>query len=518
MSTRRYAQQPEVLDPVELIRLWRGEPELFVRQCLRVDRISTQQLDGLSRLRDLVMAKVRRAAGECLSAEEQATAGKVGISIMSGKGTGKDAFSAWVILWFLLCFQRPLIPCTAPTQHQLRDVLWSEINKWLQHSATWHRTAQSGFYIDDWLTWQAERVFLTDRQGRDWMAVARTASRHATYEEQKATLAGFHEEYLMVVADEASDIPDGVFAQLDDTLTMAVNFALVIFNPNHRSGFAVGTHGLSVVPQQNDRQRWMTLRWNAEDSENVTSDSVARKREKYGVKSNAYRVTVLGLPPVMEDDTLIPWDWVQDAVDRDVDPMDDDPVVVGIDVARYGSDKSVILVMRGPIVEQIYEKQGLDTEEVAGWAMGVLFDLEPAFTFVDTIGIGAGVADKLRHRTTFTIIDVNVQELPADDARFHRLRDELWWRLRERFENRDIRIPNDEELIGELTTPKYEMPDGQIKIWDKKKLKAMGLASPNKADALMLCQFYEPNYLRNRHVRRPMRVKGGKAIETWRTV
>lgn len=513
--------EPEVKDTDVLLR-WRADPELFVREALRVAHPTKQQLEGIDALRTLVNAKDKRRRGVPLSDAEEKVVDKVGISIMSGKGTGKDAFAAWAVPWFLICFKRPLVPCTAPTQHQLRDVLWSEIAKWMSHSEAEHRATKggdTGFHISEWLTWQSDKIFLTDRRGRDWMAIARTASRHATAEEQKATLAGLHEEFMMVVADEASEILNGHFAQLDDTLTGAVNIALVIFNPNHRTGFAIGTQGLSAMPIENERARWICLRWNAEESENVSRESIERKVKKYGVTSNFYRVSVLGLPPLQDDDTLIPWDLAMDAVDRDVVPLDDDPVVVGIDVARYGSDKTIFCVMQGPKMIGLYEYSQLDTEQVAGWAMGLLNDVEPDFVFVDTIGIGAGVADKLRHRTTFEIIDVNVQEVPAEDDRFHRLRDELLWRVRERCEERNISIINDEELIGEMTTPKYEMPDGKLQVWSKKKMKAMGLASPNKFDALALCQYFTQDFLRSDHAKR--KGQGRRKPQpgvSWRTV
>ena len=84
---------------------------------------------GLNELRKLVWAKIRLAEGGTLSGEEKAYAKKVGISIMAGMGVGKDFFASVAILWMLCCFPRPIIPCTAPTAHQLRDVLWREIQK-----------------------------------------------------------------------------------------------------------------------------------------------------------------------------------------------------------------------------------------------------------------------------------------------------------------------------------------------------------------------------------------------------
>lgn len=501
-----------------LFSSWAASPLLFVEQGLGVEFISTQQRDGLAKLELLVQAKERRADGLPLSAEQAAVVDKQGISIMSGHGTGKDAFTAWAILWFLLCFPYPQIPCTAPTRHQLRDVLWKEIHKWMRRSEEYHTEIQSGFLMSQWITWQAERIFFNlEDPGTEWFAVARTCNPKAGEEEQAETIAGFHEDYMMTVADEAAGCADPVFRPLEGSMTGRVNFALLIFNPTRVKGFAVESHSKF-------RANWICLHWNGELSELVSRESVDRAAKKYGTDSNFYRVRIQGLPPKADPDTLIPYDWVIDAVrrgletDRELEAMPDDPTLVGIDVARFGDDKSIFLVQHGPNVTRIEELQDIDTERQADRFTAWMFDVNPDLTFVDVIGVGGGVADKLRAKTTFQIIDVNVAESPPTDGKFMKLRDELWWRTRERFERRDISIPDDEELIGELTTPKFEYLDGgKIKVQSKKDLKAKGKASPNKADALTYCQFYDRQFARR--LRKSSQVHRRKREErTWRTI
>ena len=123
----------------DVVRRWAKDHEVFVREALRVDLVTKQQVAGLAAVRSLVHSKLKRHAGVSMTDAEMATAKKDGLSIMSGAGTGKDAFTSWVILWFLFCFPSPKIPCTAPTAHQLRDVLWAEINKWIRHSVRQHK-------------------------------------------------------------------------------------------------------------------------------------------------------------------------------------------------------------------------------------------------------------------------------------------------------------------------------------------------------------------------------------------
>jgi hypothetical protein len=109
---------------------------------------------------------------------------------------------------------------------------------------------------------------------------------------------------------------------------------------------------------------------------------------------------------------------------------------------------------------------------------------------IDVIGIGAGVYSHLKHVSQLThLYDVNVAELPSQEDRFHRLRDEIWWHVRESFEKRLPCIPNDDELIAELTNIRWEEVGGKIKVEGKKELRKRGVASPNKADAFCLREY-----------------------------
>jgi len=253
---------------------------------------------------------------------------------MSGKGTGKDAFTSWIIKWFLCCFPFCKIPCTANTGKQLKHVLWAEIRKWLR-----------GSNVEDWLVLQSEKVFFKEQGGKEWFAVALTANVKGTKEEQAETLAGYHEENLMVVIDEASGLPDPVFKPLEDTLTWPVNFVLMIFNPTRRTGYAKDS-------QYKNRKEWICLHWDAEESEIVTRESIEAKERRYGRGSNMFRMTVTGLPPHSDPDTLIPPEWVELAVDRDIGDVSEEPLFLGVDVGA-GGDPSIILHRRGNKVERI---------------------------------------------------------------------------------------------------------------------------------------------------------------------
>ena len=334
----------------DIIMNWARDPALFISEALKVQTLSTQQRAACEEIKKLVWAKVKNFEKRELTEEEAEYSRKIGISIMSGKGTGKDALTAMLIIWFLCCFPRPLIPCTAPTGHQLKDVLWSEISKWLTGRP------DDPPIVRDWLTWQADKLFLSESKGREWYAIARTSNPRDSVESQEETLQGFHAPYMMVVIDEASGVSEPVYKPLESTMTGMCNFIMLIFNPTKSVGFAVDSH-------RKERHRWVCLQWNAEESELVNKESIRDKAEKYGVESNYYRVNVLGIPPIAGDDILIPYEWVTAAVDRDLEPLDDDPEVAGVDVGA-GGDPTIYLRLRGPRILGIESINSASSEEV----------------------------------------------------------------------------------------------------------------------------------------------------------
>jgi hypothetical protein len=398
---------------------------------------------------------------------------------MSGQGTGKDAFASLVCWYFLYNFANCKIPCTAPTSHQLKNVLWSEINKWGRKSRPLDPKDPSGPTILQHLfEIQTERVFLKEKKGREWFAVARTVNAKASPDEQVETLAGFHEDHMLFIIDEASGIPDPVFKPIEGTLTGKLNIVLMIFNPTRSKGVATES-------QYGDSGQWVTLRWNSEDSEIVSREHIENMEKKYGRDSNPFRIRVLGLPPLADTDTLIPWDWIMDAVDREITPLDDDPVVKGVDVGA-GGDKSVIATRHGGKITKLKRINTKDTMELVGWVVNEIDADEAQATYVDVIGIGKGVYDRLRESGQ-RVFSVDVRRTPKEPERFLKTRDELWWTLREQFEQGIISIPNDRDLIDQLGCIKWA-PDsrGRVKVEGKPEMRRRGLNSPDEADAVCL--------------------------------
>ena len=112
-------------------------------------------------------------------------------SVRSGHGIGKSALQSWLIIWFMCTRPFPKIPCTAPTKHQLHDILWAEVAKWLNST------------LKTEIEWTQEKLYMKSNP-ENWFAVPRTAT-------QPDALQGFHAEHLLYIIDEASGVKDIVF-------------------------------------------------------------------------------------------------------------------------------------------------------------------------------------------------------------------------------------------------------------------------------------------------------------------
>jgi phage terminase large subunit len=391
------------------------------------------------------------------------------VSIRAGHGVGKTTFLAWVVLWFMLTRMPFKIPITANSQDQLRDVVWPELRKW-------HGRLPEPLKAE--IEIAAERLFL--KGAPECFAVARTASK-----DNPEALQGFHEDNLLFVVEEASGIDDIVFEVGAGALSTAGAKLLMLANPTRTSGYFYDSHHAL-------RARFKTMRVNSEDvprARGHIDDIIA----KYGRESNAYRVRVLGDFPTTEDDAVIPLHLCESAVVRQVRATEFRPVW-GLDVARFGDDRTALCKRQGnTILEPVKSWRQKDTMQVAGIVMeeyrlvrDTAPDLVPAEILVDVIGLGAGVVDRL-FELGLPVRGVNVGESASVSDRFMRRRDELWFAARDWLAAANCKLADDDELIAELTAPKYTLTSsGKVLVEPKDEMKKRGLSSPDLADAFIL--------------------------------
>ncbi len=391
------------------------------------------------------------------------------ISIRSGHGPGKTALLSWLVLWFICTRYDARIPCTASTHSQLRDILWPEIAKWLGRLPLQYQAA---------IEWQTERLIWKKRK-ETWFAVARTARKEAP-----EALQGFHGDNLMFIVDESSGVPSEVFEVAEGALTKNNVISVMTGNPTRLSGEFYRSH-------HQDRHLWKTFHFSSEESPLVSPDYRKRIARKYGKDSDVYRVRVLGDFPLAESDTFIPLHMVEEAK-LSVQP-ESGQSIWGLDPARFGDDESALVKRIGLKVIEVSGIRKRDTMEVAGWVAQQARKEKPDRIMVDVIGIGAGVYDRLKE-LKFPAIPVNVAERAKDNEEYARVRDELWGEVRNALQE-GLSLPDDEELAGQLSAPKYKFDSaGRIVIESKDDMKKRGVDSPDRADAL--CNsFYQQRLL-----------------------
>jgi hypothetical protein len=191
------------------------------------------------------------------------------------------------------------------------------------------------------------------------------------------------------------------------------------------------------------------------------------------------------------DNVLIPFQTVLDATRREITTREhaQDAKVLGVDVARYGDDRSVAFLRQGKKAFPPRVWRGLDLMTLSSQVAELIDMHQPTATFVDQTGIGSGVVDRLRQLGR-RVIGVDFGGKPRDE-KFTNKRAEMWWLLSEWMHTASI--PNMPELQAELTalTYSYGNAAGRLQLESKEDLKKRGLPSPDLADALALT-FAEP--------------------------
>ena len=331
---------------------------------------------------------------------------------------------------------------------------------------------------------QSEKASCKDPAHPKWFMEAIVSKKQAQGQDtQHAAISGRHEKYLVFIIDEASHIEDSVFKDFEDTMTGAVNFMVIIFNPKRSRGYAIET-------QKKDNDQWIKLRWNSEESEIVVNKQLHIDMEnKYGGKnSNPYRISVLGLPPLTDTDTLFPADWIEDAKIRELAWTKDDPLIKGFDVGG-GGDPSVIGSRRGGNVKDfgfVINKES-DSNKVVQWARNNFLKDEADAMAGDVNGLGWAVIGQLQKELGWRMISCDNRNTAIRDDLYVNKRTEDIYGLRDRFQNKTISIPDDEELTNELLTIKADNTKAKRAIIGKKELrKVLGGESTNKTDVLAM--------------------------------
>ena len=480
----------KMLDLYEELRIiWRHDPVLYAKQRLGMSP-TWQQME--------IINAVSKFGSK--------------VTVRSGHGTGKSASICCIIFWMLECINSPRIPMTAPSSNTLRDVIFAELAKWRSNSDEISRALNlpEELWLGNLFRMTQDRVMSVVSPNQIF-AVARTAR-----PENPTALAGFHQSSirisddgrsiveegeggeLLFIIEESAGVDDKIFEVASGALSSKGSRLLMVGNPTKVDGFFARSH-------KQDRASYTCLHFRSSDSPLVEDKYHEELVRKFGEGSNVVRVRSLGEFPLADDDVLIGLDLTEPCLLREAYPDEHLPKVLGVDVARFGSDRTVFVLRQGRNVLDIAVHAKDDTMTTAGRIIKYIKERGAQFINVDEIGLGAGVVDRLKELVKeLELNNVYVQGVggadksddrtifDSNDAQPLRFRDSLWLRAQIFFRDEKpslILAPKDhaEDLVGELSTTKYRIDSsGRLVMESKDEMKRRGLRSPDIGDAMNL--------------------------------
>ena len=404
------------------------------------------------------------------------------IARASGHGIGKSALIAMLVKWGLDTAADTRILITANTESQLLTKTAPEIAKWSDLSVTrqcFRTTATS-------------MVSTVAGKDRSWRADLVTWSLANT-----EAFAGLHNQgnRLILIFDEASGIPPKIWEVALGALTDAETeiIFLVFGNPTQATGAFRDCFG-------RHRHLWNAAQIDSRTVEGVNRTYLQELVDTYGEDSDIVRVRVRGQFPSTSSMQFIAGDLVEAARHRLVAPLITDPLVFGLDCARFGDDHSTLAIRRGRDARSLPWRRwhGIDAMTLAGDVALAAIRHRPEAIFVDAGNIGAAVVDRLRQLGVENVQEVWFGSKGRDalwagqmPVRTANKRTEMWTNMRGWLEGGAV--PDEDALATDLTGVEYGYAADQVSILLEKKehMKARGLASPDDADALALT-FAEP--------------------------
>lgn len=405
-------------------------------------------------------------------------------TVRSCSGSGKSFTAARSALAFLHNFCPSTVITTAPTYRQVELILWREI-----------AAAQSQASIPLGGNLTAVRLDIQE----DWFAVGLST-------DQPERFQGFHNENVLVVGDEASGLPEGVYSALENPMATGNAHELLIGNPTQAAGpfretFSsplYQTFHISAFDTPNFKAFGITIQdirddtWKQKIGDRpmpypalVSPQWVAERYIEWGEGSYLWLVYVEGEFPGSGINALFDLSDVEAAIERHLEPEGEK--VSALDVSRYGDSETVFGVRQGEHVFEMTAWSHADTTHTAGRAKRNILVNNPTHNIVDAVGIGGAVADMLKEQDVGNVTQFSAGAPAVDKEKYGNQRAELFWLLSRRFADGKIDIPDDVKLKGQLCDIRYRYDSkGRMWIETKEEARSRGVRSPDRADVLMM--------------------------------
>ena len=387
-------------------------------------------------------------------------------SIASGHGIGKSTEVAWIILWAMSTRPHLNGVVTANTTTQLSTKTWRELSLWHKRMINRH-----------WFKWTATKFFHTEHP-ETWFCAAIPNTEH-----NSEAFAGLHARHVLLMYDEASGIPDVIWEVSEGAMTTPGAMWFVYGNPTKNTGRFRECFS-------SEKHRWNTQQIDSRDCKMTNKKELKEWVKTYGEDSDFCRVRIKGEFPRAGSMQFIRSDIVDYAMvwEAAYETYYLMPIVMGVDVARYGEDKTIMIVRQGRKILEMVKFRKISTMQTVAQVVRLIRQYSPAMTFVDVVGVGAGVVDRL-HQLGHDVLGVNAGTSPHDGDVYYNKRVEMWDDMRS-WLAAGADIPNDQELRSSLIGIEYGFTDAKsgelMRLERKQDMKKRGLDSPDEGDALAM--------------------------------
>ena len=422
------------------------------------------------------------------------------VSVVGANGSGKDWAAARAMLWWLETRPESKALTLGPTQRQVEEIVWQEMREAYAAASDVlsGRMMKSAYRIDE---------------GRFALGFSTNNA---------LNIQGFHSDQLLVVVTEAHAMPQ---LHMDAIKRLQPDRLLLVGNALSRDGeFYVSHHAKRNLYHRIAISAFDTPNFTGEDGGRrgmITPEYVEEYAHDYGEDHPLYAASVLAQFPDSLDDSLIGREAVESAMERGEPsppaPLPEGegghthlspgersargsaageggPVYIGVDVARFGFDKSAICVRQGERVLSVRSYERMDTMRLVFEVRRAVRAWNAEAVFVDEGGVGGGVVDRLRELGA-PVYGVHFGGSAQRPTRFYNRRSEIFWELRRLLNDALITLPRDEELAGQLLGLRYDVSSsGQVRLEGKPEMRKRGMPSPDKADALALAFLVPPSF------------------------
>lgn len=405
--------------------------------------------------------------------------------VVTSNGCGKSRLSATLVNWWVDTHpvNDTTVVTTATNWKQVRNVLWKEIPRV-------KAVAGVGGKVNADATWKME-----NRQ--DPIAFGMKPD-----DKDESGFQGIHDQYVLVIMDEAGGISKEIFTATDAITTNKYARILAIANPNDPSCYMAEVYNREIKLKPEDRS-WNIIQFGSYDTPNFTGEVVpvevatrlvqvswveARKKE-WGEDDPRFIARVLGQFPHISDDGLFNMGRVMQSMEAydTSDPDEGMPITIGVDVARYGADSSVVVSNQGGYIKILGRYQGLNGPQLARKVGELVTETGAVEVRIDAIGVGSSVLDSIGAHIpdNVSVVGIHGNAKSSDSTKWYNYRAAMYAQFATAVAEGRVYLPDDDELHKEIASIKYLYKGSALLIESKENMRKRKVKSPDTLDAVI---------------------------------